>query len=261
MDPFGGTVRIAAVFTDLDGTLLEPDGSLGGEAERAVARLRRERVSLFVLTSKTETELSRWNDRLGAAGGSFENGAGIVGSFGRDVLPGALGVAVLREALERIAAESGLTLTPLDALDDEELARASGLPLQALADARARLYDLPFLAPAELGPVLAPAVRKFAGLRLTRGGRFWHLSGAHDKEGAFRVLVESLAPRRPVVALGDAPNDAGFLRLADLPIVIPPVGGGLSPLAALVPAARLAHEPGGKGWAAAISSLLGEAGP
>lgn len=251
---------LAAVFTDLDGTLLEPDGTLSAEAARAVEGLSRRRVPLLLLTSKTETELSSWRERLRAAGGSFENGAGVAGPFGREVLPAALPVSLLREALGRLALQSGLELTPLDALDDEALCAASGLAREALAAARARDWDLPFLAPPGAEGALRSAAIRLSGVSLTRGGRFWHLSGRHDKADALRLLAERLALGRPTAGLGDAANDAGFLRLTDLPVIVPPPSGD-SPLLALVPRGRLAPAAGGAGWAASVASLLEEAGP
>lgn len=251
---------LAAVFTDLDGTLLEPDGSLSVEAARAVEGLARRRVPLLLLTSKTETELTAWRERLRAAGGSFENGAGVAGAFGREVLPEALPVSLLREAFGRLAAESGLELTPLDALGDAALCAASGLPPEALPAARAREWDLPFLAPPGADAALRSVALRLSGVTLTRGGRFWHLTGRHDKADALRLLAQRLAIGRPTAGLGDAANDAGFLRLTDLPVVVPPASGD-SPLLPLVPRARLAPKSGGAGWAESVASLLDEAGP
>ena len=82
------------VFTDLDGTLLEEDGRLSPEARRALEDLRRQRVPVVPLTSKTRRELERWLARLDSGrAGAFENGAGISFEGEDEVLPGAVSSA------------------------------------------------------------------------------------------------------------------------------------------------------------------------
>ncbi len=253
-------MAIGTVFTDLDGTLLEPDATLSESAVAAVERLRRRRVPLVLLTSKSERELRVFLERCSAAAGSFENGAGIVVAGRRELLPAALPVDLLRAGLERLGASAGLALRPLDALPEPEALAATGLSREALPAALERGYDLPFLAPEGAAQALRAAVGELPGLALTRGGRFWHLSGRHDKADAFRALVTRLPAPRPVAGLGDAENDAGFLALCDVAVVVPPASGE-SRLAGLLPAARVAPAPGGAGWASAVDSLLEEDGP
>ena len=76
-------MRLAAVLTDLDGTLLDHGGILGPEARGAIEGLRRRGLPVVPLTSKTEVELRDLLAELdfGMIGG-FENGAGIVGPAG-----------------------------------------------------------------------------------------------------------------------------------------------------------------------------------
>lgn len=253
-------MALGCVFTDLDGTLLEPDATLCGAALSAVELLRRRRVPLVLLTSKSERELRGFLERCSASAGSFENGAGLVVAGRRELLPAALPVDLLRAGLARLRAATGLPLRALDALSPEEALAATGLPEEALPAALERGYDLPFLAPDGSADALRAAVAELPGLALTRGGRFWHLSGRHDKADAFRSLAARLPAPRPVAGLGDAENDAGFLALCDVAVVVPPVSGP-SRLSRLLPAARVAPAPGGAGWAAAVEALLLEDGP
>ena len=93
--------------------------------------------------------------------------------------------------------------------------------------------------------------------RLTRGGQFWHLSGGrHDKADAVPRLRQLFGRRGPAVGLGDAPNDPRFLAAVDVPIVVPRAAGSDVRLLSALPDARVAPEPGGAGWAAAVSALL-----
>src|SRR5258706_2433166 len=87
-------MRIRAVLTDLDGTLLEPDGSLAPEAREALRELSQRGVPVVPLTSKTRRELADW---LGVHDcgryGSFEKRAGVLTPRGVEIAKGAPPVA------------------------------------------------------------------------------------------------------------------------------------------------------------------------
>src|SRR5439155_3472360 len=102
-------LKPAMIFTDLDGTLLEADGTLSPALEPLLARLRRESVPVVPVTSKTRVELRDWIARLDAgAVGAFENGAGLLVSGAEEILPRALPVTELREALREAASAADL---------------------------------------------------------------------------------------------------------------------------------------------------------
>lgn len=242
------------VFTDLDATLLEEDGSLSPEARDVLMELRKRDVLVIPLTSKTRRELEAWLCVLGAGdAGSFENGAGILRMGRAEILPAARPVGVLRTVLEGLRRSTGLPLLSLEEVSDAAMADLTGLNPGEAAAAREREYDLPFVVPEDAADGLAAATLP-PDLRLTRGGRFWHLSGAHDKADALRLLVARLGGGA-TVGLGDALNDAGFLRCVDTPILVPRRAGLDGLLAAAVPAAAVAAAPGGAGWAAAVRNL------
>jgi mannosyl-3-phosphoglycerate phosphatase len=253
-------MEIAVVFTDLDSTLLEPDGRLGTEAAEAIARLSAGRIPVVPLTSKTESELRAWLDVLGTGGvGVFENGAGIVTPEGVETLPGAVPLARLAETLSAVRRRLGQELVSLNELPEAELSARTGLAGEALRRSQTRAWDLPFLAPAGVEKALQTAFAEVPGVRLVRGGAFWHLCGNHDKGGAVPRIVALLARSGRTVGLGDAPNDAGFLAAVDAPIVVPGPSGPDPRLLAAVPRARVAPAPAGAGWAASIGALLREA--
>jgi mannosyl-3-phosphoglycerate phosphatase len=246
------------IFTDLDGTLLEEDGSLAAASRAEIDRLRAKDIPVVPLTSKTRRELARWLEILDAGhAGAFENGAGILRKGESEVLPGALPVRGLRGVLEALRREIGLPLFSFEEIPDGSMNRLTGLSPGEAEAARDREFDLPFVAPADAAAALT-SLRLPPGVRLTRGGRFWHLSGAHDKGDACRLLAARLGGG-PTIGLGDAPNDAPFLRLVDQSILLPRAGGIDAELAALVPRAACARAASGAGWAAAVRAALGEA--
>jgi mannosyl-3-phosphoglycerate phosphatase len=251
-------VNVAAVLTDLDGTLLEHGGVLGEEARAAIARLRRLGVPVVPLTSKTEVELRELLAELDAGGvGGFENGAGIVSPAGVSVSEKAIPLAGLADRLAALERLSAAPLTPVFDLPVAEIRRITGLAEERVPAMLARAFGLPFLAPDGAGPALEEAARGIPGVRLTRGGLFWHLSGDHGKEDALDLLVRSGAAARPFAGFGDAPNDAGFLARCDVAVLLPGPGGAVDPeLAAAVPGALVAPLPTGRGWAAAVAGLF-----
>lgn len=252
-------MELGAVLTDLDGTLLDRGGVLGAEARAAVDALRRRGIPVVPLTSKTEVELHDFLSELDLGGiGGFENGAGIVAPGRAEVHPSALPMSTLHEHLAHLSELCRLPLRAVSTLSPAELVAWTGLPERRLPAMLARRFGLPFLAPPDSGPQLARAAGQLPGTRLTRGGIFWHLSGDHGKEDAVRLLLSGGIVSRPVAGLGDAPNDAGFLALCDVAVLIPGAAGDVDArLAAEVPAGRRAALPGGAGWAEAVRTLLG----
>ncbi len=248
---------IAAVLTDLDGTLLQADGSLSAEARRALATLRQRGIPVAPLTSKTEPELRVWMDRLGAGGhGAFENGAGCLGPEGAEVLPAAIPAPRLATLLAEMTERAGVKVRTLGELSDAELGELTGLPPDEIGPVKARAFSLPFVADEKTGQRLMAEVSTRPGLRLVRGGRFWHLSGDHDKADAAGRILARLGRPGLVIGLGDAPNDAGFLRLCHVAVVVPRPEGVDAALAARLPGCRVARVPGGRGWAEEVISLL-----
>jgi mannosyl-3-phosphoglycerate phosphatase len=95
------------------------------------------------------------------------------------------------------------------------------------------------------------------GLRVTRGGRFHHLTGPADKGEAVRAISRAAPAEGDVVGLGDAANDLPLLLAVTRPIVMPRPDGTVDPaLAARLPRVERAPGPGPAGWAAAVLATL-----
>jgi mannosyl-3-phosphoglycerate phosphatase len=136
----------------------------------------------------------------------------------------------------------------------------SGLEREAARLALDREYDEPFVLEDESQEAVVKEAAARLGLFVTRGGRFYHLTGRNDKGFALRRLLTFLRRRGrrfETVALGDAPNDRSMLESVDRPIVVPRPDGSLDPeLAEALPAAERAPEPGPKGWNSAVLAVL-----
>ena len=257
-------MKIRVVFTDLDGTLLEPDGSLRDEAAAAVRRLTSEAVPVCAVTSKTAEEIAAILAVLGlATPAGFENGAGALLPDRTVVLdPAAVAVDVLRAEAARLRTATGAPLRTLDELDDGELAAITALPAESLAGVRRRRATLPLVVAPEWDDTLRRALPARPRLRLLRGNRFLHLQGGHDKTSVLELLLAHL-PARPgaVVACGDSPNDVELLAGADIPVIVPSAAGPSPELARRFPGAVVAPAPHGRGWAAAMDAIFERTSP
>jgi mannosyl-3-phosphoglycerate phosphatase len=249
---------VLVIFTDLDGTLLEEDGSLSPVARAALDALRTRGARIVPLTSKTRVELCQWLEDLGGERwGSFENGAGLMTPSGVEILPGARPVDRLRGIFRDVRDETRLAIRSVEEMPDEELAERTGLPLPRIPFVRAREFDLPFCAPEGAEGAISRALARRPETRLTKGDRFFHLLGRHDKADAARRLVELLRPSR-TIGLGGAPNDAAFLRIVDHPVLVPKKAGVDGRLRAVLPDAAVAPSCGGAGWSAAVRALTAD---
>jgi mannosyl-3-phosphoglycerate phosphatase len=265
---------MVVVFTDLDGTLLDHETYRFEAAMPALERLERKNIPVIFCTSKTRAETEFWRARTGN-GRPFivENGGAIYvprGSLpleaqearergGYQVLEFGTPYPRLVAALEQAERSSGCAIRPFHRMSAEQIAAATGLALEQAKLAAQREYDEPFeiLDPARERALLGEIERM--GLRWTRGGRFWHITGGNDKGAAVAVLAglyRRLAPEVTTVALGDGLNDAAMLAAADVAVVMPSAQS--ERLLEMVPGARPAPARGPAGWAQVLLEMVPE---
>lgn len=267
-------MTLPAIFTDLDGTLLDAATYSFEAALPALAEAAARGVPVVPCTTKTEAETRQWMDRLGLRGPFiFENGGGI-GLPVRDfpdpqpvedsreayrIVALAPRGPLLQEGKDALRALAGSRVEFLGELSAPEVAARTGLPLDLAALARLRTFDEPFTCDGAFPAELPAAVAAF-GLRLSRGGRFWHLHGDVDKGNAVRRLARELAGKLgplTIVGAGDSALDRPLLEASDIAIAIPrPDGSFDEELCAGLPRLRRAHAPGPIGWNRAILDVL-----
>lgn len=265
----------AVVFTDLDGTLLDHHTYDFEPARPALEALRAAGVPLVLCSSKTRPEMLAVQARLGIDGPFIpENGGAVLLAGGGPLeavfperfegLPARVFGAPypeLRAALEELRRRHGAGVRGFGDMGDEEVARCTGLPPDQARLARARDFDEPFLWYPEPEEDQVPRVRVWLserGLRLTRGGRFWHLLGPSDKGRAVRWLLEAAAGlwgREPAsLALGDSENDLPMLEAVSVGVLVErPMGGHLAPRP---PGIRTVTGVGPVGWSRVVLAWL-----
>ena len=252
------------VITDLDGTLLDHNSYSLRAAEPALAELKRRSIPLILCTSKTRAETEQWQNVLRNRHPFIvENGGAICipgayfGAESAETVTFGASYGDLTAALSEASRLSGCRVRGFSSMSVAEVAAECGLSLSDAARAKQREFDEPFLIldPERTG-ILLQAVESL-GYRWTRGGRFFHITGDHDKADAIHLItrlfvrefghVESLG-------LGDGPNDAGFLKAVDHAVLIR--SPHLPDLQALVPDGTATRLEGPEGWNEAVLAWL-----
>lgn len=258
------------VFTDLDGTLLDAETYSFEPARRTLQELRRGGTVLVPCTSKTAAETRHFMERLRLRSPFIvENGGGIhvPRGFFKGVqarVPLSVGYAEVLRGMARLKEIAGGAIRGFHDMTALEIADETGLPLPLARRARRREFDEPFrlIGPALGLPRKLEARATACGLRISRGGRFWHLHGATDKGRAVdRVSSWFRAGRglRRTIGAGDSELDLPMLEAVDIPVIIPSPRTGHDPvLVRSLKGAILAPLPGPKGWAISVARAVNE---
>lgn len=257
------------IFTDLDGTLLDPLTYSWEEARTALEELERAGVPVVVTTSKTRAEVEWWRGQIGNRhpfivenGGAVfipagyfpfsASGAMTAGAY--EVIELGTPYPELVAVLHAAAAESRVEVLGFHEMTAREVATACDLPLSLATLAKLRWYDEPFQVVHGVVARLAESIEK-RGLQCSRGGRFHHITGRHDKLAATQVLTALYRQAHGEIismGFGDHWNDVTFLNAVDVPVLMDPP----APLRAAVPRAVVAHPAGPLGWSEAVMRLL-----
>lgn len=256
----------AVLFTDLDGTLLDAETYSFDGARPALEELRRRGIPLVACTSKTAAETREFLRRLEVeAPYIVESGAGV--HLPANLFPGRgplVKLAVGRDEVLKGMAEIRDRVDPrvrgFQDMSLEEIASATGLSLEMAALARQREFDEPFRLERDQAAAEIEAIAARRGLRLTRGGRFWHLHGDTDKGRAVELVASLYAqlwgPIRTIGA-GDSAMDLPLLEAVDVPILMAKPGGAYDPvLMERVQAPVLSQTAGPAGWSEAVLKSL-----
>jgi mannosyl-3-phosphoglycerate phosphatase len=264
------------VITDLDGTLLDQDTFEWAAARPAIERLKVRGIPLIFCTTKTRAEAEPWRTELENIHPFIvENGGALYIPFGYFPFPVPFARkqqiyedqtyevvqlgdrhAVLHQALREAAAETGCVLECFSEMTEDQIARRCHLSPEHAALAKRREYDEPFTILSGDTGALQRAVEK-RGKKWSRGGRFYHITGQHDKALAVMTLLRCYYQvHREVVSigLGDSPLDIEFLRVMDRAVIVSSLHAGTVQQA--VPNSMLTGLPGAAGWNRAILEMI-----
>lgn len=265
------------IFTDLDGTLLDHDSYSFAGAARTLERLRELDIPLILTTSKTRAEIRKLQQQLGMSEAFIsENGGGIflpqkyspiidphqyeLKQYGelRALLFG-LPYASIREIFQKLS--DSYHLKGFSDMAVEEIMERTGLGREDALLATRRDFTEPFVF---LDQPCAEELQKEVnslGLKITRGGRFYHLMGADQDKG--KAVMETTEMFRAAagkklftVGLGDARNDYEMLASVDIPVLLPKPDGTYEKMN--IAGLRRAPHPGSRGWGIIVADILEE---
>jgi mannosyl-3-phosphoglycerate phosphatase family protein len=264
--------HVDVIISDLDGTLLDHASYSFEPARPGLELLKSRQIPLVYCSSKTRKEVEHWRRLTGNEHPYIvENGGAAVipAGYFPSAIPGArtlpefvvvpLGddYADLSACLDEASAAAQCKVRAFHEMTADEVAQACGLSVDSAALAKAREYDEPFLIIDEnrTAELLAAIARK--GKRWTRGGRFYHIIGSNDKAAATIVLLDAYRASGSIVrsvGIGDGMNDAPFLNIVDVPVLIRTPW--LEELQAAVPRGNATTLGGPHGWNEAIMALF-----
>lgn len=268
------------VFTDLDGSLLDARMSSWDAAAPALQALRARGIPLILVSSKTRAEIEPLRRRLQHRDPFIvENGAAVFVPHGLfsfslervrtkssyDVIELGMPYHMLRDVLKQI---EDAVETPLHGFGDlslDEIMEVTGLSRADAALASIREYDEPFLLEAPQ-PLVAEVCRQIVsrGLRWSKAGRLFHLTGDNDKGEAADVLMQCYRREHRLrfqnrvvksVGIGESINDVPLLAAVDHPILAQKPDGSFD-TGVLLPRVVRTRGIGPAGWNEAVLKLL-----
>ena len=258
------------IFTDLDGTLLNHEDYSYKDAIPALEIIKKKKIPLIVVSSKTRAEIQNLLNELGFDEPFIvENGAAVffperykkylkdceekenycVIKLGEDY-------AYIRSIFSKLKRKF-----PVKGFGDitvEEVAKLTGLSIEKAKLAKQREYTEPFIIEnIALLPDLEKEAEKY-NLKITKGGRFFHLIGKNqDKGKAVRETEKvymSIYRDIKTVGLGDSKNDIPMLKAVDIPVLIRKSHGSYENLK--INNLVKSTYPGSKGWNEIILKIL-----
>ncbi|CAO1651068.1 HAD-IIB family hydrolase [Parasphingorhabdus sp. NYA22] len=263
------------IFTDLDGTLLDHHGYSAKPADQLVGRLSQQSLAEIIpVTSKTYAELLWLKQEIPLPFSLCvtENGSvihGPEGYFRIEHSPSetiTLGIAypTILDQIGKLPASLRHHFRGFADMSAEAVVDATGLALDDARRAKDRQATEPFLwsgTDDELESLAA--IVGNAGLRIQRGGRFYHLTGHATKEQAMVQIIKIIDRQKPdcdviSIALGDGPNDLAMIEAADFGVIMPNPQGVT--IESTKPRVRTASLPGPAGWVIAVTEILAELG-
>ncbi|RCK33854.1 mannosyl-3-phosphoglycerate phosphatase [Thalassospira profundimaris] len=262
--------RAIAIFTDLDGTLLDHDTYSWDAARPALDRVKLLGIPLIAVSSKTLAELEHLNQTSQLFDGLIAENGGVIWLRGTMEQHGP-SIETIDTARDQIKGAVNVPLGSFRTVSPEVIALETGLPLEDAIRAGQRHCSDPLIwQPSAKDVAKGREIAARWSLNLTKGGRFHTLCGPSNKGHAMKRMLERLmvlnrddTSETPIkhfttIALGDSPNDIPMLAEADFTVQIPQKHRSRTALLLEHSNLQLAPHPGPEGWNAAVNAILDE---
>ncbi len=230
--------EIHLVYTDLDGTLLDHYTYSYRAALPGIDLLKKNRIPLILVSSKTFPEMKDLHRALDIPYPFiFENGGGIAfpdaesPDYGYRLRIMGRPAAELMEMLPLLTDTLKSQIKTMAEMEAGEIAALTGLTPEEAALSRQRKASMPFVILSDKRPGTGDMQRinrelETHGLMITRGGRFYHVSGLEADKGTAadtitRMYREKFGRKEiRTVGIGDSENDIPLLRKVTFPVLV-----------------------------------------
>lgn len=260
------------IFTDLDGTLLDHNDYSFEDARPSLESIKRKSIPLIITTSKTRKEVENLQKILGIKEPFIvENGGGIFFPGGyqgfkiKNSLPRPPYTIVelgkpyseIRRFIKRVGDQFGIR--GFGDLTTREIMEFTGLSVEDAKPAKEREFTEPFILKRETDLEALNDLALREGMKVVRGGRFFHLLSIHQDKGKAVKIVkdifrENWVEEMIVIGLGNSENDLPMLENVDIPVSIPHYDGGYEEFS-LQNLVRSRY-PGSRGWNETVEEIL-----
>lgn len=253
-----GEAHRIAVFTAVDGTLLDSRTFEPGESRATIERLSSAGIPVIPISVMTLEEIAPIAAELGLRTAMVIEAGGAIARWKEgawEVEPCGPPAETFLGVVTDIEDRSGANLLIYSVMEESAAAKVSGRSGEMLHASTRRCFSEPFLI--ESGDM--DAVKRTAaemGFSVRRGRRFFYLCRECDEGEAFARLREELQCD-VAIAAGGSVVDAEFLTRAEVAIIVPDAEGTPDPeLTARIPSARIAPVAAPLGWAIAVEEAL-----
>lgn len=257
------------IFSDLDGTLLDHDTYSFAPSKGVIEKLAAYKIPLILNSSKTLPELLGIRTALHNNDPFVvENGAavyipkGLFPQFSAPITQIRLGPNYEEIITTLHELKCDYPFTGFSDLGNDAISELTGLTLTEAALAKQRTGSEPLLWHGKEDELALFEQRlRLLGLKLMKGGRFFHVQGQNtDKADAMRLLLEIYRKNHEMdfscIALGDSQNDRAMLEQADLAAIILSSCG--TTLALNKPDTEVirTRQPAPEGWREAMEAIF-----
>jgi len=267
------------IYSDLDGTFLDHSSYSYSQSLPAFRRLIQKSIPVIFCSSKTRLEMELlWKEISARDPFITENGGSIYipvhyfpfpipGASRHDVFEG-IGLGIPYGELLQIYRKLQETfpghLMGFSDMSTKQIAENSGLTLNAARLAKQREFSVVFqIIDADFDMInqIIDKIKEY-GLGCTRGGRYYHLHGDHDKGSAVRFLNELFRKIYDpffTIGIGDSMNDLPLLKAVDQPVLVKKISGRYEDLEVnSLPHICLMNGIGPLGWAEVVNQILAD---
>ncbi|WP_062262514.1 HAD-IIB family hydrolase [Endozoicomonas arenosclerae] len=259
------------LFSDLDGTLLDHDSYSWKEAKPALDQLKALNIPVIFNTSKTLSEVLPLQLEM-ELDHPFITENGMITTIPANYFQSSdtdknthyfhgRPYKAIRRVLKQFREQYDFQFRGFGDCSHQEIAELCGLSLEEASLAADRKASEPLLwEDSEKALKLFEKKLGKEGLHLTRGGRFYHVSGKGNKGAAakklFKHYLESFPERRWLsIGLGDSFNDIPMLEAVDIPVLVRSERSR-QPATEHLPDIKHTESVGPAGWSEAVLDIL-----